>query len=105
MLAGCTEEADVHQDRYASQADCVQDWGSEANCTPAGGSGGGYSGPRYYWDRSRSTPVVIRDTGVHEPMPGAHPSGSVLSHATGFTHVGTVMRGGFGHFGFGSHGG
>ncbi len=113
VLVGCSEEVDVHQDRYASLADCVQDWGSEANCTQSGGSagtgggggGGGYSGPRYYWDRSAGTPVVVRDSGVHERMPSAHPSGTPMSHSTGSAHVGSVTRGGFGHSGFGSRGG
>lgn len=110
-LGGCSEDVAVSQDRYTTQADCAKDWGSEQNCRQQGsGSGGGggtsgYNGPRYYWDRSKGQPVAVLDSGEHRPMPNAHPAGSPLSHSAGAVPAGTVSRGGFGHFGFGSHGG
>ncbi len=124
-VAALSDEKTVEQlkqDSYASKEECMQDWGgSEANCKEdtsssshvgssgggSGGSGGGtrYNGPRYYWDRSTGRPVMITDAGVHQPMPSAHPNGSPLSHSTGSAHVGTVTRGGFGHFSSRSGGG
>lgn len=105
----------LKQDRYASKAECTRDWGSEQHCqeTPPGTSytidGGGskdrYRGPRYYWDRSAGHPVMVTDSGVHQPMPSAHSAGSPLSHSTGSVDTGTVTRGGFGHFSFRSGGG
>lgn len=106
----------LKQDRYASKEDCVQDWGSEENCKEepgsgsyssggGGGSSGGYRGPRYYWDRSAGHPVIITDSGQHQPMPSAHPSGSGVSHSMGSVDAGTVTRGGFGHFSSRSGGG
>lgn len=103
----------LKQDRYASKADCVQDWGSEENCREdsasashaSGSSGGGYYGPRYYWDRSEGRPVIVTDSGKHQPMPSARPGGNALSHSVGSVNAGTVTRGGFGHFSFHSGGG
>jgi hypothetical protein len=115
-VAALSEDKTVEQlkqDSYASKADCMQDWGgSEENCKEDSGasshsssSGGGYHGPRYYWDRSAGHPVIVTDSGVHQPMPGAHYSGHPLSHSTGSNHAGSVTRGGFGHFSFRSGGG
>ena len=115
----------LKQDSYASKEDCVRDWGSEESCKEEpqgsgshGGSGGGggsggagngddrrYHGPRYYWDRSAGHPVVVTESGMHQAMPTAHAGGSPASHSIGTTHVGSVSRGGFGHFGFHSGGG
>ena len=105
MLSGCSDDVEVSQDKYASQQDCVKDWGSEINCKPAIQYGGGsawnfgYNGPRYYWDRSTGNPVAVLDSGDHQQMPNAHPANSALSHSTGSFKAGTVSRGGFGHFG------
>lgn len=123
-VAALSEEKTIEQlkqDTYASKEDCMQDWGgSEENCREetsggshvssggggGGGSGGGrYSGPRYYWDRSAGHPVIVTESGVHKPMPSAHGANSPLSHSIGSTPVGTVTRGGFGHFSFRSGGG
>jgi hypothetical protein len=109
----------LQQDHYASKEDCMQDWGSsEENCkddtssthySSSGGGGGsssgGYRGPRYYWDRSAGHPVIVTDSGVHKPMPSAHPSGNAFSHSIGSSNAGSVTRGGFGHFGGRSGGG
>ncbi|HEX5338554.1 MAG TPA: hypothetical protein VFW53_08965 [Gallionella sp.] len=111
----------LKQDRYASKEDCLKDWGSEESCQEepsqggshaSGGSGGGggnadnrYRGPRYYWDRSAGHPVAVSDSGVHRPMPSAHPGGSSLSHSIGSVDAGSVTRGGFGHFSSRSGGG
>ena len=108
----------LKQDSYASKTDCVQDWGSEENCKEdsgsslrinsgggGGSSGGGYHGPRYYWDRSAGHPVIVTDSGKHQPMPSARPSGNALSHSVGSVNAGSVTRGGFGHFSFRSGGG
>ena len=117
----------LRQDNYASKAECVHDWGSEQNCNQdssqsssshsgGGGSGGGgggggsdeskrYKGPRYYWDRTEGHPVAVNDSGTHQAMPSAHPGGDPMSHSIGTTHVGTVSRGGFGHFGSFGRGG
>lgn len=123
-VAALSEEKSVEQlkqDSYASKEDCVRDWGgSEENCKEdtssssvhysggSGGSGSGgsrYRGPRYYWDRSSGRPVMVTDSGVHTPMPSAHPGGSAMSHSIGSTPAGSVTRGGFGHFSFRSGGG
>lgn len=120
-IAALSEEKTVEQlkqDHYASKEDCMQDWGgSEENCKEDSGSsshsssgggghgGGGYHGPRYYWDRSAGHPVIVTDTGVHQPMPSAHPSGNAFSHSLGSSNAGSVTRGGFGHFGGRSGGG
>lgn len=43
-IAGCGERRDV----YASREDCLADWGNtEANCTPATGSG--YAGRGFFY--------------------------------------------------------
>jgi uncharacterized protein YgiB involved in biofilm formation len=107
----------LKQDYYTSKADCVQDWGDEENCkedtkptyTSGGGGGGGgggrYNGPRYYWDRSEGHPVIVTDSGKHQPIPTAHPGGNALSHSVSSLNAGSVTRGGFGHFSFRSGGG
>ncbi len=48
---------------------------------------------------------MVTDSGVHKPLPAAHPYGSPLAHSTGSVDVGTITRGGFGHFSFRSGGG
>ncbi len=103
---------DLKQDEYASRQACMRDWGqSPANCRPVGGGSGGgggggrYQGPRYYWDRSTGRPVVVTESGAHVPVENAHPSGSPFSHSIESVKVGTITRGGFGHFGFRSGGG
>jgi hypothetical protein len=111
----------LSQDDYANKAECLNDWGTEENCKEARSqsnthsssvsSAGSntenktYQGPRYYWDRSTGHPVVVTDSGVHQHMPSAHPSGSPLSHSISTAHAGNISRGGFGHFSFRSGGG
>lgn len=122
VVASISEDKTIEQlkqDRYASKTDCIEDWGTEENCkeeadssvhasswnSGGGSGGGGYRGPRYYWDRSAGHPVIVTDSGKHQPMPSAHASGNRLSHSVGSVDAGTVTRGGFGHFSFRSGGG
>ncbi len=110
VLSDSKTTEQLKQDSYASKEECMQDWGgSPETCQEensggssggSGGSGGGghYSGPRYYWDRSTNRPVIITNSGAHQPMPSAHPNGTPMSHSLSSTHLGTVSRGGFGHF-------
>ncbi len=110
-VAMLSEEKTVEQlkqDKYASKEDCMHDWGgSEQNCTADTSQSTSitYDGPRYYWDRSTGQPVVVTESGAHQPVPNAHPAGSPLSHSVGSVPAGTVTHGGFGHFGGRSGGG
>lgn len=98
----------LKQDEYVTREDCMRDWGGEAkNCrkVTTGSGEARYQGPRYYWDRSRGQPVVVTENGAHMPMENVHPAGSPFSHSIESVKVGTITRGGFGHFGFRSGGG
>lgn len=92
-LAGCSQQgADtLRRDVYASQADCVQDWGTEpGKCEPAGHTSSGstysrYYGPTYTHGSYGSTSTAHNAGTTTQPRPG--------SRAVGTAHV---SRGGFG---------
>lgn len=95
-LTGCGQQAPetLRRDMYASQADCVQDWGSDpAKCEPVrtGSSSSGRGGYTHYYGPSYShgsygSPNTVHDAGTtSQARPG--------SRAIGTAHV---SRGGFG---------
>lgn len=109
LLTGCSSrKPDIMQQQYSSKEDCEKDWNETEVCTRSGTGGGGYVGPRYYWNRSSSTPVALMPDGTERMMTHsalargstsvAH-STSVVGHSTG------ISRGGFGSGGHSSSGG
>ena len=107
-LAGCGRDdpLEVKQQSYRSLDDCKKGWGDERNCSTSssarsgGGYGGGYWGPRYYWDRDLGRPVAVGPNGETRVITNARiSSGGSMS---GFTsRAGTISRGGFGSFAHG----
>ena len=105
-LAGCGQQSSetLRRDLYASQADCMQDWGSDpAKCEPTkqtGRSGSSYNhyyGPAYSHGSYGSTRNTYDAGNTTEARPG--------SRAVGTAHV---SRSGFGssassHGSSGSH--
>lgn len=103
VLSDSKTTEQLKQDSYASKEECMQDWGgSPETCQEAPQQSNDtrvrYNGPRYYWDRSAGHPVVVTSSGAHQPMPSAHANGTPMSHSLSSSHVGSVSRGGFGHF-------
>jgi uncharacterized protein YgiB involved in biofilm formation len=92
-LAGCGQQAPetLRRDVYASQADCMQDWGADpAKCEARQTSSGGrsytnYYGPGYSHGSYGSTRNTYAEGSQTEARPG--------SRAIGTAHV---SRGGFG---------
>lgn len=105
ILAGCRDHPNhvmqVSQNTYASQEDCQRDWGNDGrNCHASGAGGGGYLGPRYYWDHSTGMPYAIDSDGRTRPLSNSYLSKGSPSHATSVAHA-SVSRGGFGSTGRG----
>lgn len=106
LAAGCSDNrADLMQNRYASSQDCVQDWGDEQVCasaSPSTGSGGGYVGPRYYWNHSGAVPIAVMPDGTERAMRNSFMARGVPSVAKSTAtvaqgvRVASVSRGGFG---------
>ena len=111
VLTGCEKTEDLKQDYYTSHEDCQRDWGTDLqSCTPSGqgqsgyashGGGGGYWGPRYYWDRSLGHPVAVSPSGETRVMRNSYlsrgaPSAGSSIRAGSFSHGGSSSRGGFG---------
>ena len=94
-LAACGQQSSetLRRDMYASQADCLQDWGTTSQCEPvrSGGSGSSgssythYYGPAYSHGSYGSTNTLHNEGATSQARPG--------SHAVGTAHV---SRGGFG---------
>lgn len=110
MLAGCSDNAEqqMMQHKYASKAECVKDW-NESDCTQHGGAyaGGGYYGPRYYWNHGGGFPVIVDSGGNHVAAGANNVTRSFSPNAKGGSFVGKTSvasggRGGFG--GMGGHG-
>ena len=112
-LSGCTDNTrpELKQHRYASQADCATDWGDQQSCTRNSGAGGGYLGPRYFWNHSAGMPVAVMPDGSERTMSngalakgkaslaqGTSSVGKATSRAGGGSSIGSanVSRGGFG---------
>jgi uncharacterized protein YgiB involved in biofilm formation len=90
--SGSQSSDTLQRDIYASQTDCVQDWGAEpAKCEPfrSTSSGGSsythYYGPSYSHGNYGSSGNALRAGAISEARPG--------SRAMGTAHV---SRGGFG---------
>jgi len=124
LLSGCsdnkldTDEIEVKQNTYATIADCQADWGTEDEaCQPQQVADASsvqgttttqshgtfipvimYMGPRYYYDRSTSTPMMITSGGtvkaVTSPIASHISSGS--SGRAASVSTASVSRGGFG---------
>jgi uncharacterized protein YgiB involved in biofilm formation len=113
-VAGCdtAETMELKQQVYRSRDDCLKDWGDGRNCTESstaahanGYVGGGYLGPRYYWDRELSRPVAVSADGTTRTIMGAR-IGDAGSSVGETVHVGSISRGGFGaHAGGSARGG
>ena len=89
-LGGCGDsQPPTTRDLYRTRADCVQDWGEERKCEPAGGSRGNsyWYGPGYSAraddPAGRAAATTQKDT-ITQPRQGSH---AIASH---------VSRGGFG---------
>jgi hypothetical protein len=113
LMSGCSNgssdfDNEVRQQRYASKADCERDWEKERFKDGCTSSGGGYMGPRYYWNHSAGVPVAMMPDGTHRQMTAASASRSSLvsSYKSSVSsRTASVSRGGFGGFGRGSAGG
>ncbi len=90
-LAGCQDNTqswdtvDVYQKTYASVDDCVSDWGKswEEDCKkPA--NGGGYAGPRYYWNHAGGYPMAFSGNSTEAK---AVPSARIASNLSRSTHT------------------
>ena len=118
VLAGCSDNrADIQQHRYANQQDCTRDWGDQSVCSPR--AGGGYMGPRYFWNHGGGAPVavmpdgserVMRNGALGRGLPSVAQSNATVAKGArvgGGSSVGTasVSRGGFGASAHGSSGG
>lgn len=72
-LAGCgpsDPNVPVKQQRYATQQDCLSDWGNDQrNCQR---SGTGYVGPHYFWNHSGGYPMVIDSNGTQRAVTNSH---------------------------------
>lgn len=97
-LTACDQEPDtqqVMQGEYKSREDCIRDWGNDASrCTP-NSSGGGYIGPRYFWDHASNTPMIYNSSGSAVPATNSFASRGVASSARAVSTA-SVSRGGFG---------
>ncbi len=92
-LAGCGQQAPdtLRRDVYASQADCMQDWGADpAKCEARQTSRSGSSYTHYYG------PGYTH--GSYGSTHSAHPEGTQTDARPGSRAIGTahVSRGGFG---------
>lgn len=113
LMTGCSNadsdmDNDIRQQRYASKADCERDWEKERFKDGCTSSGGGYLGPRYYWNHSAGVPVAMMQDGTHRQMsPTAASRSSFVSSykSSASSRTASVSRGGFGGFGRGSAGG
>lgn len=92
----------LQQEFYTTIEDCQQDWGADPkNCTSAssgsasGHAGGGYYGPRYYWDRSIGHPVAVSPSGETRVVRNSFVSRGAPSVAKSRSTI-SVSRGGFG---------
>ena len=83
------------QQRYSSREDCQNDWIDPAQCSPQ--PGGGYFGPRYYWDSSSRQAIAVGADGTARPT-ASRISATGSSLAETFS-AGHITRGGFGRFG------
>jgi uncharacterized protein YgiB involved in biofilm formation len=89
-LAGCNRDASGGK-RYASQAECVADWGSPEDCKQEASSGGGHGGHSWIYYGAASSLLRGNTAGVR--------SGSGV-HDTSSSSTGrAVSRGGFGSTG------
>jgi hypothetical protein len=131
-VAGCDQESDTQkveltQQTYATQSECMDDWGDADNCKPVDASqatsgtahGSAYVGPRYYWDRGLGYPVIVDSSGTSRVATTSRmtSSGSTIARsmaastvseaAVGHASVSSISRGGFGGtaHGFSSAGG
>ncbi len=96
---GCSQQQPTQREIYLTRENCVQDWGSEANCEPST-TGTAYFGPQYYYrggypyyfPKDRDEPVPVdRNARFSQLAPGQK---SQLSAGTmTATHI---SRGGFG---------
>jgi hypothetical protein len=93
-LAGCGQQSTdtLRRDVYASQADCVQDWGAElGKCEPVRRTSSSGSSYTHYYGPSYSH-------GSYGSTSTAHTAGTTTQARPGSRAVGTahVSRGGFG---------
>lgn len=108
VLGGCgfysNKPVEVSQNVYANQSDCRSDWGYDDRDCRYTGQGGGYLGPRYYWDHSTGRPYAIDPDGQTRALPQSTVSRAAPSKATNVIRS-SVSRGGFGSFARGFSGG
>lgn len=103
-LSACGQSHELTQQVYKSKEDCEQDWNDGQSCSQSSGgsshgSGGRWSGPRYYWDRDLEKPVAINADGSERVISGSRitPAASGIASGHGEGHAtGSVSRGGFG---------
>lgn len=109
-LTGCEPEqnTELKQQSYNSLDDCKKDW-AEEHCTSntssgTGVRGGGYYGPRYYWDRSVGKPIAVSSNGSETEITNSHLTSEYGGTGRSFS-AGTVRSGGFGSMAHGFSGG
>ena len=98
-LVGCGggQDAAVTQRNYNSLQDCKRDW-DEKDCSTTnvyGHSGGGYYGPRYYWDRDVQQPMAVNNDGSRTPIANSRMASEFVGGGRATT-TGYVRTGGFG---------
>lgn len=98
-LSACDEQADrtLSQQSYSTLDECKKDW-DEKDCnsgSTTGHYGGGYYGPRYYWDRNIGSPVAVDSDGSSRIVSNSRIS-SEFSGGGRSAVVGSVRTGGFG---------
>ena len=111
-LSGCAKGYDdldervsqeVRQNSYSSKQDCEKDWGEKEKqeCQPR--KGGGYAGPRYFYNHGSSTPMIVGNDGSTRAAANSfvgRPGYVSTSRAT-TSHTTSIARGGFGGTGRG----
>lgn len=111
-LTACDDsynEQAFDSNRYASKQECQKEWGDDDRACQAH-TGGGYFGPRYFYNHSTGAAYATYSDGTRAPVPtSAFSAGkSISSGKASFasSSSSSVSRGGFGaRGGFGSMGG
>lgn len=108
-LTACGDSFDeqaFEANRYATKQECQQEWGNDERACQSR-SGGGFYGPRYFYNHATGSAYAAYPDGTRTPVPtSALSAGRNISSGTAAFASSSVSRGGFGaRAGFGSMGG